>query len=431
MADSKADNSRADPQVDARPSAGPRAARLRTSTVAFRAALYYAACWSTLALVFPTSVPGGRWWVALLALATTVPLVRFIVRGGWQRYPTAAFRLFVVRPILYTQLLLPLTAAGAVIGLVIGTLFGAPLLGGRIAATIVLGVLATLAFAGYLGTHRLVTRQIDATVPGLPPEFDGLRIAQISDLHVGPQTSRRFLARVVRTTMALTPDLIAITGDLIDDRQEDVPHFAAGLGRLHAPLGVFIIPGNHDVYAGWQAVERNLRASFPATVLVNEARVFTRGDAQVALVGTGDPAGRRTGDAAPDIATALADIPPDAVVIALAHNPALWPALADRGVALTLSGHTHWGQFAFPRLGWSMASPFLAHAMGAHEEDGKLLYIHPGTGYWGIPFRIGASPEVALITLRAGATADVRMSDAEAVGQCRDVTHDHVPNLVG
>jgi predicted MPP superfamily phosphohydrolase len=414
-----------------RPSAGPRAARLRTSTAATRAALYYLTCWSTLALVFPTSVPGGRWWVALVALATTVPLVRFIVGGGWQRYPTAMFRMFVVRPILYTQLLLPLTAAGAVIGLVIGTLFGAPLVGGRIGAAIVLGVMGALFLAGYAGTHRLVTRQIDATVPGLPPEFDGLRIAQISDLHVGPQTSRRFLARVVRTTMSLSPDLIAITGDLIDDREEDVSYFAAGLGRLRAPLGVFIIPGNHDVYAGWAAVERNLRASFPATVLVNEARVFTRGSAHIALVGTGDPAGRRTGNAAPDIAGALAGIPADAVVVALAHNPALWPALAERGVALTLSGHTHWGQFALPRLGWSIASPFLSHAMGVHEEDGKLLYIHPGTGYWGIPFRIGASPEVALITLRAGAPADVRMSDAEAVGQCRDVAHDHVPHLVG
>src|SRR4029079_18653797 len=96
----------------------------------------------------------------------------------------------------------------------------------------------------------------------------------------------------------------------------------------------------------------------------------------------------------------------------LAHNPALWPALAARGVALTLSGHTHWGQFALPRLGWSLASPFLRHAMGAHHEREALLYINPGTGYWGIPFRLGALPEVTLVTLRRGEAAGAHVQPA-------------------
>jgi predicted MPP superfamily phosphohydrolase len=98
-------------------------------------------------------------------------------------------------------------------------------------------------------------------------------------------------------------------------------------------------------------------------------------------------------------------VPEDATVIAFAHNPKLWPALAARGVALTLSGHTHWGQFALPKLGWSLASPFLEHAMGAHTSADSLLYISPGTGYWGIPFRLGAPPEVTLVTLRRGESA--------------------------
>jgi hypothetical protein len=122
------------------------------------------------------------------------------------------------------------------------------------------------------------------------------------------------------------------------------------------------------------------------------------------VAGTGDPAfGPGTGgDAAPDIERALAGVPPDAFVLALAHNPALWPALAARGVDLTLSGHTHWGQLAFPRLGWSLASPFLKLAMGAHTSGESLLYIHPGTGYWGLPFRLGHSAQVAIITLERG-----------------------------
>jgi predicted MPP superfamily phosphohydrolase len=103
----------------------------------------------------------------------------------------------------------------------------------------------------------------------------------------------------------------------------------------------------------------------------------------------------------------MRDVPPGAFVVALAHNPALWPALAERRVPITLSGHTHWGQFALPRLGWSLASPFLEHAMGAHERNGSLLYIQPGTNYWGIPFRLGTPPEVTVVTLRRGAKAAI------------------------
>jgi predicted MPP superfamily phosphohydrolase len=93
------------------------------------------------------------------------------------------------------------------------------------------------------------------------------------------------------------------------------------------------------------------------------------------------------------------------VTIALAHNPALWPQLADAGVELTLSGHTHWGQFAIPRLRWSLASVFLEHAMGAYARGNSLLYITPGTGVWGLPLRVGATCEVAFVTLRRGPAA--------------------------
>jgi hypothetical protein len=116
--------------------------------------------------------------------------------------------------------------------------------------------------------------------------------------------------------------------------------------------------------------------------------------------------------AAPDLGRAFARVPADVPVIAFAHNPALWPALADRGAALTLSGHTHWGQLALPRLGWSLASPFLEHAMGAYQEGEALLYVHPGTGFWGIPFRLGAFPEVAAITLRRADAAGISMGAA-------------------
>jgi predicted MPP superfamily phosphohydrolase len=164
------------------------------------------------------------------------------------------------------------------------------------------------------------------------------------------------------------------------------------------------------VYAGWEAVEQRLREDVPARLLVNEAHVIRRGDATLVLAGTGDPAGGARGQSrvAPDVDRALAGAPSGATVVALAHNPARWPALAARGVSLTLSGHTHWGQFAVPAIRWSLASPFVKYAMGAYRERDALLYISPGTGSWGLPFRLGAPPEVTLVRLRrAAASLDV------------------------
>jgi predicted MPP superfamily phosphohydrolase len=378
--------------------------------IAARVGLYLAACWLTIGVLANGLFPHAVFVVVALALYTTLPVAAFARWRGWPFYPNAAFRLLVVRPFWYTQLMLPLIGIGSTVGVLVGAIFGFPLLGGRIAAGIVLTVVGTLLFAGYLGSKQLVVREVDASIPDLPAEFDGLSIAQVSDLHVGPHTSRRFLERVVSTIRGLAPDVIAVTGDLVDDRAEDVASYASALGQLTAPLGVFMIPGNHDVYAGWEAVERRLRSDVPARLLVNEAHIIRRGDATLVLAGTGDPAGGRRGQsgAAPDVDRTLAGAPNGATVIALAHNPALWPALAKRGVALTLSGHTHWGQFALPSLGWSLASPFLKHAMGAYREQGSLLYINPGTGYWGIPFRIGALPEVTLVRLwRAPAALEV------------------------
>jgi predicted MPP superfamily phosphohydrolase len=384
--------------------------------ILLRVLAYFTAAWGVLVALATGLFPLSGLAALGVALYFTAPLVVFLRWRGWPFYPNAAFRLLVVRPFWYAQLLLPLVAAGGLLGLVGGAPFGHALEVGRVAAAGVLAAVGVILLAGYLGSRHLVVREVDVVVPGLAEAFDGLRIAQLSDLHIGPHTPRRFLARVVEATRAMQPDLIAVTGDLIDDRAEDVAVYARALGALSAPLGIFLIPGNHDVYAGWDAVEHALRSSDVGTVLVNDVSLVTRQGETLALLGTGDPAGGRRGTArvAPDIERAMARVPRDTTVVALAHNPALWPALAEHGVALTLSGHTHWGQFAFPRCGWSLASPFLDHAMGAHVERDSALYISPGTGYWGIPFRLGANPEVTLVTLRRGKTTAARVHPARA-----------------
>lgn len=392
------------PSVRRPRSAGPARLTLRLAT-------YLVVAWGTLGVLAAGLFPGSLAGLVVVALYTTLPIAAFIRWRGWPFYPGAAFRLLVVRPFWYAQLILPVVSAAGILGLLGGAPFGEAIVVGRVAAGVALALVATMLGAGYLGAGRLVVRHVDVAVPGLAAEFEGLRIAQLSDLHIGPHTSRRFLRRIVDATRDIAPDLIAVTGDLIDDRAEDVASYARALGSMTAPLGVYMIPGNHDVYAGWDEVERALRAADLGTVLVNDAHVLRRGDATVALVGTGDPAGGARGSSrsAPDVERALARVPQGATVIAFAHNPKLWPQLAARGVALTLSGHTHWGQFAMPTLGWSLASPFLEHAMGAHVERDALLYISPGTGYWGIPFRLGASPEVTLVTLSTAITAAAKV----------------------
>jgi predicted MPP superfamily phosphohydrolase len=387
---------------------------MKRMVIAARLGIYLAASWLIIGGLANGLFPYALTVVLAWAIYTILPLAVYARWRGWPFYPKAAFRLLVVRPFWYTQLLLPFVAVAGTAGVLIGAAFGAPLTGGRIAAGAVLATLGILLIAGYLGTRRLVVREVEASIPGLPTEFDGLSIAQVSDLHVGPHTSRRFLERVARTIRDLEPDVVAVTGDLVDDRAEDVDAYAEALGTLAAPLGVFMIAGNHDVYAGWDSVEHRLRQGVPARLLLNEAHILRRGDATLVLAGTGDPAGGQRGQTrvAPDVDRTLAGAPNGATVVALAHNPALWPALAKRGVALTLSGHTHWGQLALPSLGWSLASPFLEHAMGAYREHDSLLYVSPGTGYWGIPFRLGAFPEVTMVRLR-------RAPAALAVGRAR------------
>jgi predicted MPP superfamily phosphohydrolase len=372
-----------------------------------RLGLYYAVCWLIIALFTYGTFPLAPVVVLVAAVYTTLPLFLFLRGGGWTFYPTAVFRLFVIRPLLYTQVMLPLVVGSGIVGLLIGAAVGQTLTVGRWFAFAVALALTLMLLVGYIGSRRLVIHELEASLPNLPAEFDGARIAQLSDLHVGPHTSRRYLQRVVAAMESLQPDLIAVTGDQIDDRAEDVAHYAASLAGLRAPLGVFLIVGNHDVYAGWDDVERELSRLVPATVLINESRVLRRGEAILYLAATGDPAGIRThaSRVAPDIERTLSQVPRGAPVIVLAHNPSLWPTLADRGVGLTLSGHTHWGQFSIPSIGWSLASPFLEQAMGSYQRGDSLLYISPGTGYWGLPFRIGAPAEVTHVTLRRGPAA--------------------------
>jgi predicted MPP superfamily phosphohydrolase len=358
-------------------------------------------CWLVIGALVHRHLPGGWAAIAGAVVVATAPLLVLIRTIGRSGYPPRWVRLFVFRPFWYLQLLTPLVAIAGVVGVLVGLPFGSSGSAGRIAIGGTTPVLIWLAIWGYLGAQRLTVRRLRVPVAGLPTGLAGLTICQLSDLHVGPHTSRGYLTRIAAAVEAARPDLIALTGDQVDDFARDVEPFARAFGRLSAPLGVIAVAGNHDVYAGWSEVRHGLEA-MGVTVLVNRAIRLERGGAGFWVTGTGDPAGLMGGPAAaaaPDIDRTLAQVPPGAIVVALAHNPVLWPALADRGVAVTLSGHTHHGQLSIPALGWSLVTPFAEFAMGEYRRGSAWLYVSPGTNYWGIPFRIGALPEVTLVTL--------------------------------
>lgn len=365
--------------------------------------LITAIAWVLVAVHVAPVVPGR--WATLAALwATSVIPVFVLARNlATGRYPSAATRLWLFRPFWYTQLLMLALALLTSIVFLLAWPFGLGGAAARFTTILGAGLLVLIGIWGFVGSRRLVTRHVTMAHPRLPAGLDGLRVVQLSDLHVGPQTSRAQLARIVEATNRAAPHLIAYTGDQVDDHPGDIDVFAAAFGALRAPLGEYAIPGNHDVYAGWPDVRRRMEA-MNVTVLVNESVRVSHNGEQFYIAGTGDPAAGQMGTphGAPDVPRTLAGVPKDAFALVLAHNPALFPELAARGADVVLSGHTHHGQFSIPSRNWSLASVFLEYAMGTYERDGALLYVSPGTNFWGIPFRIGALPEVTVITLRAG-----------------------------
>ena len=365
-----------------------------------------ASAWACVGAFVHELIP-GQWRTVAVAWAIGITPVFVVIRNlATGRYPSALVRLVLFRFFWYAQMGMLLLALASAAAFLIGLLFGAGTDAGRWTVLVGAPTLAALAVWGYVGSRRLVIRHLELAPRHMPSELAGLRIAQLSDLHVGPQTSRAQLSRIAKGTRDATPHIIVYTGDQVDDHPADIDHFAAAFSQLRAPLGVYAIAGNHDVYAGWAEVRRRLEA-LGITVLVNSAVPLEHNAARFWLAGTGDPAGgqfkRGQESGAPDIPRTLREVPAGAFCITLAHNPALFPALADRRVDVVLSGHTHHGQFSIPSRGWSLASVFLEYAMGTYERNGSLLYVSPGTNYWGIPFRIGALPEVTIVTLVARA----------------------------
>jgi predicted MPP superfamily phosphohydrolase len=239
-----------------------------------------------------------------------------------------------------------------------------------------------------------VTR-VEVPVPGLPEAFDGYRIAHVSDVHCGPYVPAWMFLAWARRVRSLDADLVALTGDLItvgEGYLDDVTAFARGLA---ARDGVVACMGNHDYFQTVDGVVRALAAT-EVRLLRNSATSVSRGGDTLHLAGVDDRWSRRD-----DVDLALRGIPSGEPVVMLAHDPVGWPDIALRGVALTLSGHTHGGQFGVPlgpRLNLGrLASRFSA---GLFRQGESALFVSRGVGTTGVPTRVGMAPEIALLVLR-------------------------------
>lgn len=253
-------------------------------------------------------------------------------------------------------------------------------------------------FWGYLvarGKPRV--ERVAFPVPNLSRDLEGLKIVQITDVHIGPTLGRRFMERVVAQVNDLHPDIIAITGDLVDGDAKSLAAEVAPISQLRAPLGTFFVTGNHEYYHGPKAWATEV-ARNGITVLHNDHRVLQRGAGQLVLAGVSDHDGGRFHPShAPRPDLAFQGAPSGLPRILLAHQPRTARLAGDCEVTLQLSGHTHGGQM-FPFMYFvKLQQPVVR---GLHVIAGVPVYTSQGTGYWGPPFRIGTNPEITEIVLR-------------------------------
>ncbi|AVM52142.1 hypothetical protein JN06_02162 [Bacteroides zoogleoformans] len=261
-----------------------------------------------------------------------------------------------------------------------------------------------------IGTTRFETKEIEYRSDTLPQDFDGYRIVQISDIHIGSwQGNPEAIGRLMDKVNALKPDLIVFTGDLVNQQSHEIDGFQETLSKLHAPDGVFSILGNHDYgdYYHWpspQAKEQDLaylkeqQKAMGWKLLNNEHAILHHKTDSIALIGVendGEPPFSQHANLSKAIEGT------DGMFrILLSHNPSHWrrEVLPKSDIPLMLAGHTHAMQSIF--FGHSLAELIYPEWGGMYYEGNRALYVNIGIGYVGLPFRFGAWPEITALTLR-------------------------------
>ncbi|MBL8949524.1 MAG: metallophosphoesterase [Myxococcaceae bacterium] len=248
-------------------------------------------------------------------------------------------------------------------------------------------------------TDAPIINEVPVRLARLPKALSGFTIAQISDLHVGPTIREREVLRVVDAINALKPDLVAITGDLVDGSVEQLGFATQHLGNLKARFGTYFVTGNHEYYSGVDDWKTEL-TRLGITVLGN-SRVSIGDAASFDLAGVDDYAGAggpAGTNASSDLGTAVEGRDPERALVLLAHQPRrdFVASAVKAQVDLQLSGHTHGGQLMPFNLVVGAMFPYLA---GLYAVDATQVFVSRGTGYWGPPLRIGYPPEISKLVL--------------------------------
>ena len=345
--------------------------------------------WRGLALA--TIAAGGT----LLVLQPIVERTLSLRLARWINWPASLWMGFAF-------LLLICTAASQLVQGLLGASgdAAAMLTASRVWAAVVVGVAGAAAVRGVRTALRepLLERR-ELRLPRWPASLNGFRIVQLSDIHIGPILDRRFAARLVERCNALRPDLIAVTGDLVDGDVTRVADEVEPFARLRAAHGVYFVTGNHDYYSGsepWVAqVEKlGMRA------LRNRRVTIGRDGAAFDLAGVEDHHAHLVSSSQrEDLHAALDGRDAQRAVVLLAHDPLTFKEAARLGVDLQLSGHTHGGQIWPFRYLVRLSTPYV---VGHFRRNGSQLYVSRGTGFWGPAMRLFAPAEITEIVINKG-----------------------------
>jgi predicted MPP superfamily phosphohydrolase len=263
---------------------------------------------------------------------------------------------------------------------------------------------SSLGFASYGFANALElpgVRRQRFDLPNLPAAWDGLRILQISDVHAGPYMNAQRMAGIRNLADRLEPDLIVFTGDQMDRRSSDAKLFVRGFNGISAPMGVWGVLGNHDHFIDPRRSEWALEAA-GIQPLVNSGVSFERGGASLAMVGIEDLQARA--GRGPDFS--ILGSYPTSYRICLCHQPQGWHQAVAAGAHLTLSGHTHGGQIALTGRHLNVARFSTRYIAGPYRREEAFLYVSRGVGVGAVPVRVGAPPEIDLLTLRSPAASN-------------------------
>jgi predicted MPP superfamily phosphohydrolase len=384
------------PSPPVRPSVRALALAFHTRVVLFGAIWISLFAYAGRPLLIGAAVAGvapALAWIALAVLAA-LPLLSWRDRDSsltnWTGYAILA---------LFSTLLV-LVLAGDVVGglysLARWTLSGQtwPLLDPRGVALTILAASGALSLVGLAQARCPRIHRVRIPIENLPPELDGYRIVQWSDVHVGPTIRRGFVQALVDRTNALEPDAVAITGDFVDSDSATFAGEVEPIRDLRTRDGVFYVTGNHEYYWNHEAWLQVFEGH-GVECLRNEHRVVR--DGRIVFAGITDPVGRDAHKQDPD--RALAGAPADAVKVLLSHRPQAAPDAQRLGVDLQLSGHTHGGQFFPFNLVIKKFQPLVA---GLHRAGKTWVYVNRGTGYWGPPSRLAVGGEITVLELELG-----------------------------